>query len=249
MLWSCEGLPVQARLGVGSTNGPALMTFASPTETLSSLRCPVSLLAALPGALKHLAVWLHGRRTPLVGLSKYAPPSASVPGVHSRLGRCSEELLSGFFPREVPFQRGRAFGPEMPHSGLVPSLPFLPAPTAFSTWHFSGLLHPETDHGVRQVSGVQVRLAFPPSSGHGLRRSRFRARPVSPKRAGLAGDCDAHRSGSEEPWRRCRGAWKHARFPLAFPIGVTPFGAFPFTEAVLRHPFLPVVPRSPPHPR
>jgi len=52
-------------------------------------------------------------------------------------------------------RRGATFGPEMPPSGLVPPLPFLPAATVCSTWHFSGLLHPETDPGVRQVSGLR----------------------------------------------------------------------------------------------
>jgi hypothetical protein len=52
MLRACEGLPVQARLGVGSTNGPALLTFASPSETQSFLRRPVSLLACMPLTLR-----------------------------------------------------------------------------------------------------------------------------------------------------------------------------------------------------
>ena len=62
-------------------------------------------------------------------------------------------------------RRGATFGPEMPLSGLVPPLPFLPAATVCSTWHFSGLLHPETDPGVRQVAGRWGPLARPGVSG------------------------------------------------------------------------------------
>jgi hypothetical protein len=46
--WICKGLLARARLGVGSTNGPALVTFASPTETQSGVRCP-SILLVLVG--------------------------------------------------------------------------------------------------------------------------------------------------------------------------------------------------------
>jgi hypothetical protein len=133
----------------------------------SVLSAPSVLLAVRPArGLAVVCGMVRRSGTPLLGLSKFAPPSASVPGVHSRRRRCSEELLSGSFPREVPFQRGVAFGPELPHSGLVPPLSFLPTAAVCSTWHFSGLLHPETDHGVRQVSGIQVRCGqLPCSSG------------------------------------------------------------------------------------
>jgi len=161
-----EGLPVQARLGVGSTNGPALLTFASPTKTQSSLRRPVSLLSLQFPAWRLSAGGSLGRRTPLMGLSKFAPPSASVRGVHSWRRRCSEELLCGLSPRGPSVQRGSAFGPEMPLSRLVPPLSFLPTSAACSTLHLSGLLRPETDHGVRHVSGVRVRgPALPGSFG------------------------------------------------------------------------------------
>jgi hypothetical protein len=43
-----EGLPVHARLGVGSTNGSTLMTFTSPTETKSSLRRPSAVVRSSP---------------------------------------------------------------------------------------------------------------------------------------------------------------------------------------------------------
>jgi len=99
------------------------------------------------------------------GCHRSAPPSASIPGVHSQWSRCSEELPRCASPRRCTVRRGATFGPELPHSGLVPPLPFLPAATVCSTKHFSGLLHPETDHGVRQVAGLvgpdPVHLSLP----------------------------------------------------------------------------------------
>jgi hypothetical protein len=88
------------------------------------------------------------------GCHRSAPPSAPAPGVHSQWSRCSEELPRSASPRRCAVRRGATFGPELPLSGLVPPLPFLPAATVYSTKHISGLLHPETDHGVRQVAGL-----------------------------------------------------------------------------------------------
>lgn len=116
-----------------------------------------------------LETWLAGR--PAVsrlagpgllswGCHRSAPPSASAPGVHSQWSRCSGELPLCASLRRRAVRRGATFGPELPPSGLVPPLPFLPAATVCSTKHFSGLLHPETDHGVRQVAGRRG-LAWP----------------------------------------------------------------------------------------
>lgn len=74
--------------------------------------------------------------------------------------------------------RGATIGPELPPSGLVPPLPFLPAATVFSTWHFSGFLHPETDPGVHQVSSFRYPLALPDS--HSPRPKSFAVRVSSP---------------------------------------------------------------------
>ena len=106
ILRACEGLPVQARLGVGSTNGPALMTFASPTKTLSSMRRPVSLLSVGRRALRLSALRLPGRRTPLLGLSKFAPPSASAPGVHSQRSPAPKSCFRVPPRKEVPSGAG-----------------------------------------------------------------------------------------------------------------------------------------------
>ena len=86
-----------------------------------------------------------------MGLSEIAPPSASVSRVHSCLLRCSEERSSWLASKDLPSDAA-VFGPDLPRSGLVPPLPFLPASAACSAGHLSGLLHPETDHGVHQVS-------------------------------------------------------------------------------------------------
>lgn len=67
-----------------------------------------------------------------MGLSNIAPPSASVRCVHSQPCRCSEELSRNVLPREVSARHDAAFGPDLPRSGLVPSLPFLPASTVCS---------------------------------------------------------------------------------------------------------------------
>jgi hypothetical protein len=53
-------------------------------------------------------------------------------------------------------------------------LPFFPASTVCSTWHFAGLLHPAADPGVRHVSGRSSRLASPdPSTRQGGGVPRF----------------------------------------------------------------------------
>jgi hypothetical protein len=55
-----EGLPTRTRFGVGSTNGPALVAFASPMETLSALCCPCLLrrIALVCRPLLHAFAWL-----------------------------------------------------------------------------------------------------------------------------------------------------------------------------------------------
>jgi hypothetical protein len=151
-----EGLPAPARLGVGLTNSPALVTFSSPSKIWSDSRCPWSV----PFAGSFLAVLASVQSltwAPLMGLSKIAPPSALALGVHSKWSRCSEELSRGVPPRGLAMRRGATIGPKLPPFGLVPSLSFLPTSTVCSTLRFTGLLHPETDHGVRHVSGRSVR--------------------------------------------------------------------------------------------
>jgi hypothetical protein len=55
---ACEGLPILARLGVGSTSGPTLLAFASPLKTHSNSRGPLPSPAHLRpcGALPHSRV-------------------------------------------------------------------------------------------------------------------------------------------------------------------------------------------------
>jgi hypothetical protein len=93
-------------------------------------------------------------------------------------------------------RRGRTFGPELPPSGLVPPLPFLPAATVCSTWHFSGFLHPETDPGVRQVAGLRSLPARP-----GAMVANRSCRPSAP---------------------RCRRPRKDSDSDVAGPVGAGP---------------------------
>jgi len=123
------------------------------------------------------------------GCHRSAPPSASAPGVLSQWSRCSEERSRRSFPKKLASQHGATFGPELPHSGLVPPLPFLPATTVCSTWHVSGLLHPETDHGVRQVAGRWRPLA-PPGADRPQPKLRV-AFTSSPVPRGESGSDDA----------------------------------------------------------
>jgi hypothetical protein len=82
---------------------------------------------------------------------------ASTPGFGPHLGG-PEGLpwtrLLAPAPRGLDM-RAVAFGPELPDSGLVPPLPFLPASTVCSARTLAGLLHPAADHGVHHVSGAR----------------------------------------------------------------------------------------------
>lgn len=60
-LGNCKGLPSHARLGVGSTIGLTLLIFASPSETLSGLRCPWTVVRSSHGLT---AVRLASRLSP-----------------------------------------------------------------------------------------------------------------------------------------------------------------------------------------
>lgn len=131
---------------------PALVAFASPSETRSVSRCPGSLPPTAPALRPSLSP------SALRGLLSWGCQS---PPLH-RHG-CLVSTPSGpAAPRSCRPVRSRGNSPcdaEPPSArschapGLVPPLPFLPAPAACSTWHCSGLLHPETDPGVRHVSG------------------------------------------------------------------------------------------------
>lgn len=68
-----------------------------------------------------------------------------------------------------------------------------------------------------------------------ISRRLRRALPGHSEEAQACRQSSRGRSGSEEPSRKSWGAWKRVRFPLAFPCGVLPFGAFPSTTAVKRH--------------
>jgi hypothetical protein len=128
-----------------------------------SRACPLlrrrQFRAVLPSCTRrpahHLAVGrrpgLQPARTPLLGLSKDRP-SADMSTARP-------------LPGEVPRKRvASSFGPGLPPPGLVPPLPFLPAPTVYSAPCLAGLLHPAADHGVRHVSGSNV-VTLPRATG------------------------------------------------------------------------------------
>jgi len=155
-----------------------------------------------------------------MGLSKFAPPSTSVPGVHSQCFRCSEELSLRVFPKEIAWRRGATFGPGLPRPGLVPPLPFLPASTVCSTWHFAGLLHPAADPGVRHVSGRSGRDAVPDFSvrrGGGAVPAFVRS-PVAPEGTAVSRPSADHAAPSARP----RGAVLTCAARLAF-VSLGPF--------------------------
>ena len=82
--WACKVLPARMRLGVGSTRSSTLLTFASPSKTQSGSRGPWSL-STLAQAARELPLRVSVRvRTPLMGLSEIAPPSAWASSVHSQ---------------------------------------------------------------------------------------------------------------------------------------------------------------------
>jgi hypothetical protein len=171
---ACEGLPERMRRGVGSTSSPALLTFASPLETQSSSRGPSPPIRGTPplrGALRRPEgrCRREGRvRTPLLGFSKDCP-SVDVSVEHPLPARARAAGSRGTFaarcqcraPRGLD-RRAATFGPEMPASGLVPPLPFLPATTVCSARCLAGLLRPAADRGVRYVSS---RGGGPPGAG------------------------------------------------------------------------------------
>jgi hypothetical protein len=139
----------------------------------------------------------------------------------SRLG----ERSCRFVPKDDS-SRAATFGPELPRSGLVPPLPFLPAPTVFSARYLAGLLHPAADRGVRLVSFEEPDLPDhppPPKRRTGdrpawLSISPRRSRPskLSPRRQpcrvtatsslSSSGGCRAHpdhpRTGGPSTGRR-----------------------------------------------
>jgi hypothetical protein len=105
------------------------LCWAPSTETLAGSRGPSHLW--LDPKVLLPAFW-----TPLLGFIKDRPSASVISSVHSQMNRSPP------------------FGSKMPISEHVPSLPFLPTPTVYSTQHPAGLLHPATGHGVRHVSSL-----------------------------------------------------------------------------------------------
>jgi hypothetical protein len=148
---SCEGHPAIARLGSGRPMpGPRGLRLSIGDTVRLALPALASVGPVRPcgrrGRLRRCAGSSLGvvKVRPSIGIGAWCP---------LRVIPLLRGAAAGPFPRELALQRGATFGPELPNSGLVPPLPFLPAATVCSTWHLSGLLHPETDPGVRHVSG------------------------------------------------------------------------------------------------
>jgi hypothetical protein len=108
-------------------------------------------------------------RTPLLGLSKFAPPSTSRSSVHSRGPRCTHL---------------RSHRPGVATTRLVPSLPFLPTSTVFSA------LAPQACCIPQPTMGFAVFQPDLPLSGIRLPPSWVR-RPADP---GVGAPCAFRRS-------------------------------------------------------
>ena len=242
MAADCEGLPIPTSLGVGSTSGPALLAFASPSKIRSISRGPV----ALPSGVKACFAARPGPVWPGVGLLSWGcqisplhrlQHLASTPGRRPRTAGGLRRAARWRGPDFGAGPEGRCasqdaavtFGPEMPLSGLVPSLSFFPTSTVCSAKHLAGLLHPAADHGVRHVFGPSLaRPSGLAAFGHlgrfgvpcGAHERRATALPSQQLRG--AAFWRAH-------WRRCvQGGvvprWRQTlrSFPLASSRAVSP---------------------------
>jgi hypothetical protein len=239
-----EGLPVHARLGVGSTNGSTLVTFTSPSETNSSLRRPSSVvrssldLAAMLPASVRLSDSSHGvvKNLPLHRLECLV----SSPGGTAAPKSC----------RLVP-SRGKS-----PDDAESPSVRGCHLPDTFRRCRFSRLRR------ITPPGNLQVYCALLPIMGFAM----FRVFPVVARGLTLS-SAEAGRSGLDmgrflvaprggvRPTAFCRPCCgdlvlttprgrlhhhrrgeAHTRILWTFPNSARPFGAFPSSAAVLRQP-------------
>jgi hypothetical protein len=145
--------------------------------------------------------------------------------------------------RILAVRRVVAFGPEMPPSGLVPSLPFLPAATVCSTSYLPGLLRPGADHGVRQVSAsATTSVPFPAGLLRGCAGSPLGPFPTPRGLVWTSPSLSARllRGGDGSRLRRpalLMVAW-------AFPLAPHPSKLFPCRQLVPRQPCLASASRS-----
>jgi hypothetical protein len=218
------------------TSGPALVTFASPSETLSGVRGPFSGSSSSSSPVGPEASWLGGARSARdrdssLGVVNDRPSVDMHTQRPLLVGPRSEELPGPHGPRGARRVRDTAstFGPELPPSGLVPPLSFLPTSTVFSAGYVAGLLQPAADHGVRHVSGPR------PSCCGGIRRSRCvpvglglprgeGARLPSADRPGLRRGTSSGVRQRQRTWYRVRSRWRHTlrSFPLASSRATSP---------------------------
>jgi hypothetical protein len=237
--WICEGLLARARLGVGSTNGPALVAFASPSETLSGLRCPLGRLVERggPNGLPQLASldlgsshgvvidpplhrYLYLVSTPgdpaapksgrLAGLRRDPPCDAEAPSARS----C--HLPDSFRPcRSSRLRRFAPPGTSQVCCTLKPILGFA---------------------RLQVVGALSVHLPLPNRGKPQVIRPPSRApRKEGPSRRRRSGR-HAH---TQRCVRSCRRDQVGRRHPPTIPTGATPFEAFPSPSAVPRQPLPP----------
>jgi hypothetical protein len=237
-----EGLPVHARLGVGSTNGPALMTFTSPTETVSGLRCPASVvrsspdLAALLLASMRLLDSSHG-------VVKYPPLRrleclVSSPGETAAPKSCRHAS-----------SRGKSLGDAEAPSVRGCHLPDTFRPCCFSqlrrfappcTLQVCCALLPIMGFAMFPVLPVVVRGLIPSSAEAGRSDLDLGCFPAAPRRG-------VHPAAFRRPCcgglvlvtprgrlHRHRRGEARTRFLWTFPNGAPPFEAFPSSVAVPR---------------
>jgi hypothetical protein len=108
MAAACEGLPIPTCLGVGSTSGPALVAFASPSKMRSCSRGPVPCLRVSRRALRRALARSGPAWDSSLGVVKRSPLHR-----HQRLVSTPGLLASprGVAPKSCPLARSRSARP------------------------------------------------------------------------------------------------------------------------------------------
>jgi len=182
---TCEGLPALARHGVGSTWGMALVAFTLLQDTTWFTRSgrvsdPARSSKAANGSGNHRTPLLRfSKDRPSVGVSIERPLLAKV----RRFRAPKDPPASGAAPTPRGVPAFVAFGPEMPPSGLVTPLSFLPTSACFSARYLAGLLRPAANRGVRRVSNRSPAAATCPEGQHEAdRRPELSSRRLYPSK-------------------------------------------------------------------
>ncbi len=201
-------------------HGTTLLTFASPSEkrpvlhrSFTTWRRPPALGPACRARAARSSSLGVVKVRPSIGISARCP----LPGPPAALASLWRHLRGGDPPGGWSLRPGAATS----RTRSVPAVP--PGFDGLLHLGLTGLLHPETDHGVRRVSG---RLAPDRASTTDLGTRSHPAHPGEPGGWGARAVPGAPRRHR----RDIRGR------PVAIPATLTPFGAFPFAAAAPRHP-------------